>query len=53
MMSLGLHCRLAGRPGRARAVARLLDHIAGHQGVWFARRADIAQHWIKHHPPPV
>jgi allantoinase len=51
MMSVGLHCRLAGRPGRARAVARLLDHIAAHDGVWFARRADIAQHWIKHHPP--
>jgi putative urate catabolism protein len=52
MMSVGLHCRLAGRPGRARAVARLLDHMAAHDGVWFARRIDIAQHWLKHHPPP-
>ena len=50
MMSIGLHCRLSGRPGRARAVARLLDHIGSHEGVWFARRIDIAQHWIKQHP---
>jgi peptidoglycan/xylan/chitin deacetylase (PgdA/CDA1 family) len=51
MMSIGLHCRLAGRPGRARAVAQLLDHIAAHNDVWFARRVDIAHHWHKHHPP--
>jgi allantoinase len=51
MMSVGLHCRLAGRPGRARAAARLLDHMAAHSGVWFARRVDIARHWAKHHPP--
>jgi peptidoglycan/xylan/chitin deacetylase (PgdA/CDA1 family) len=44
MMSIGLHGRLSGRPGRARAVARLLDHIGSHEGVWFARRIDIAQH---------
>jgi putative urate catabolism protein len=51
MMSVGLHCRLAGRPGRARAVARLLDHMARREGVWFARRADIARHWAQTHPP--
>jgi putative urate catabolism protein len=50
MMSIGLHCRLSGRPGRARAVARVLDHIGSHEGVWFARRIDIAQHWLKQHP---
>jgi putative urate catabolism protein len=52
MMSIGLHCRLAGRPGRARAVGRLLDHIRGHDQVWFARRIDIARHWSREHPPP-
>jgi peptidoglycan/xylan/chitin deacetylase (PgdA/CDA1 family) len=52
MMSIGLHTRLAGRPGRARALARLLDHIAGHDGVWFARRDDIARHWAVRHPAP-
>jgi putative urate catabolism protein len=52
MMSIGLHTRLAGRPGRARALVRLLDHIAGHEGVWFARRSDIARHWAVHHPAP-
>ena len=51
MMSVGLHCRLAGRPGRAAALARFLDHAAGHEGVWFARRIDIARHWHEHHHP--
>ena len=51
MMSIGLHCRLAGRPGRALAVKRFLDHALSHEGVWFARRADIAAHWRIHHPP--
>ncbi len=51
MMSVGLHCRLAGRPGRAAAVARFLDHASGHAGVWFARRIDIARHWAATHPP--
>jgi len=51
MMSVGLHCRLAGRPGRAAALARFLDYAAGHDRVWFARRIDIARHWRKHHPP--
>ncbi|HEX4768668.1 MAG TPA: allantoinase PuuE [Lichenihabitans sp.] len=51
MMSVGLHCRLVGRPGRAAALARFLDYIAGHDKVWVARRLDIARHWIRHHPP--
>lgn len=49
MMSVGLHCRLAGRPGRAAAVARFLDHVSAKDGVWVARRADIAMHWVKEH----
>lgn len=52
MMSIGLHPRLAGRPGRAQALARFLDYVAGHEKVWVARRVDIARHWIVHHPPP-
>ncbi len=51
MMSVGLHCRLAGRPGRARALARFLDYIQTHQDVWVCRRVDIAEHWRKNHPP--
>lgn len=50
MMSIGLHCRLAGRPGRAIAVERFLDYVAGFERVWIARRIDIARHWIEHHP---
>lgn len=50
MMSVGLHCRLAGRPGRAAALARFLDYVQGHEKVWVARRADIARHWHKVHP---
>ena len=51
MMSVGLHCRLAGRPGRAAALERFLEHVAGHDGVWVARRIDIANHWREHHAP--
>jgi putative urate catabolism protein len=51
MMSVGLHCRLVGRPGRAAALARFLDYIQQHDKVWVARRMDIAQHWATHHPP--
>ena len=51
MMSVGLHCRLSGRPGRAAALARFLDYIQGHDRVWVARRIDIARHWLTHHPP--
>lgn len=50
MMSVGLHCRLVGRPGRAAALARFLDHVRGHDRVWVARRIDIARHWIARHP---
>ncbi len=50
MMSVGLHTRLAGRPGRSAALARFFDYASAHQGVWFARRADIARHWIATQP---
>ena len=50
MMSVGLHCRLAGRPGRTAALERFLDYAMGHQRVWIARRIDIARHWIATHP---
>ncbi len=50
MMSIGLHCRLAGRPGRSIAVQKFLDHARAHDGVWFATRLDIARHWAKTHP---
>jgi peptidoglycan/xylan/chitin deacetylase (PgdA/CDA1 family) len=49
MMSVGLHCRLAGRPGRAAAVERFLDHVQKHDKVWICRRVDIARHWIANH----
>jgi OHCU decarboxylase len=51
MMSVGLHCRLAGRPGRAAALARFLDHVGSHERVWVATRLDVARHWIRHHRP--
>jgi allantoinase len=51
MMSVGLHCRLAGRPGRAAALARFLDYIADHERVWVCRRIDIAEHWHENHTP--
>ena len=51
MMSVGLHCRLVGRPGRAAALARFLDYVASHERVWVARRIDIARHWLSHHRP--
>jgi putative urate catabolism protein len=50
MLSIGLHCRLAGRPGRLAALARFLDHVRAHDHVWCARRIDIARHWIATHP---
>lgn len=50
MLSIGLHARLAGRPGRTAALARFLDHVARHDNVWVARRIDIARHWIATHP---
>ena len=51
MLSIGLHCRLAGRPGRAAALMRFLDYAAEQKGVWFATRLAIARHWIATHPP--
>ena len=50
MMSVGLHGRIAGRPARAAAVARFLDHVQKHDRVWIAKRIDIACHWLKVHP---
>jgi len=50
MMSIGLHCRLSGRPGRAAALARFLDYVQSRDRVWLCRRVDIARHWHQHHP---
>lgn len=50
MLSIGLHCRLAGRPGRIAALARFIDYVRSHDQVWFCRRIDIAKHWHEHHP---
>ncbi|MET0508642.1 MAG: allantoinase PuuE [Burkholderiaceae bacterium] len=52
IMSVGLHPRLSGRPGRARALGHFLDYARGHDRVWICRRIDIARHWIATHPPP-
>ncbi len=52
MMSIGLHCRLVGRPGRIAALERFIDHVQGHGDVWFCRRIDIARHWRERHPYP-
>ena len=51
MMSVGLHCRLVGRPGRAAALQRFLDYVQSHEDVWLATRLDIARHWVHRHPP--
>jgi peptidoglycan/xylan/chitin deacetylase (PgdA/CDA1 family) len=51
MMSVGLHCRLVGRPGRSKALARFLDYVLEHEQVWVCRRVDIARHWHQHHYP--
>ena len=50
MFSIGLHCRLIGRPGKIAGLIRFLDHAQRHEGVWFARRIDIARHWAATHP---
>ena len=50
MMSIGLHCRIAGRPGRSAALARFLDYVADHDATWIARRIEIANHWRERHP---
>jgi len=50
-LSIGLHCRLAGRPGRAQALKRFVEYAKSHGNVWFPRRIDIAEHWARTHPP--
>jgi putative urate catabolism protein len=50
MLSIGLHCRLVGRPGRAAALARFVDYARQHPKLWICRRIDIARHWREHHP---
>jgi allantoinase len=52
MLSIGLHCRIAGRPARIAALARFLDYVQNHEQVWICRRIDIARHWMTHHPAP-
>jgi allantoinase len=52
MMSLALHDRLIGRPGRAEGLAKFLDYVLEHDRVWICRGVDIARHWIAHHPAP-
>ena len=52
MMSIGMHCRLLGRPGRFLALQRFLDHLEKHSDVWICRRIEIARHWLEHHPAP-
>ena len=51
MMSIGLHCRLIGRPGRVQALRKFIDYIQGFEGVWCPRRIDISDHWAATHPP--
>ncbi|MBD3679692.1 MAG: allantoinase PuuE [Rhodobacteraceae bacterium] len=52
MMSIGLHCRLIGRPGKVAGLKRFIDYAQAQEGVWFTRRIDIARHWQEHHPAP-
>ena len=51
MFSVGLHCRLVGRPGRAAGLARFVEYVLGHERVWTPRRIEIAEHWARRHPP--
>ncbi|MCW5715865.1 MAG: allantoinase PuuE [Bauldia sp.] len=51
MLSIGLHCRLVGRPGRAASLARFIEHVLSHERVWLPRRIDIARHWREWHSP--
>jgi allantoinase len=51
MMSIGMHMRLLGHPGRASGLARLLDHMQSRSDVWICRRLEIARHWLAQHPP--
>ena len=50
MMSVGLHCRLVGRPGRIRSLKKFLEYVLSHEDVWICKRIDIAKHWIKNYP---
>jgi peptidoglycan/xylan/chitin deacetylase (PgdA/CDA1 family) len=50
MMSVGLHCRLVGRPGRIAALSRFINYVQQHPKVWVCRRIDIAKHWRSQHP---
>jgi peptidoglycan/xylan/chitin deacetylase (PgdA/CDA1 family) len=52
MMSIGLHNRIIGRPGRIGGLVRLLDHMRRHEGAWFCTREAIARHWMRHYPAP-
>jgi allantoinase len=52
MMSIGLHCRLIGRPGRMAGLLRFLDYLETRERLWVCRRVDIARHWVKNHPAP-
>ena len=51
MLSIGMHCRILGRPGRFKALQKFLDYIQSHDKIWICRRGDIAEHWYKHHAP--
>ena len=51
MLSVGLHCRLVGRPGRAAALKRFIEYVLGHEKVWIPQRIEIARHWHEHHKP--
>lgn len=51
MLSVGLHCRISGRPARAAALERFMDYLQGYEKVWICKRIDIARHWMKEHPP--
>lgn len=54
MMTVAVHCRLAGKPARAAALAKFVDHVLQHDRVWICRRIQLAEHWRAHHPsmPP-
>ena len=51
MMTIGLHCRIIGKPGRVASLKRFLEYVLSKENVWIARRIDIAQHWYQHHLP--
>ena len=52
LMSVSLHLRVSGHPGRSAGVERFLDYVLKHEGVWISRRVDVAKHWAGVHPPP-